>query len=109
MFPHSYPSPRPPSQGKQILAVLRARGIDARDVTRNRRTGIYEVKFGAPNVTSFTSKGTDSAHVWARRILDRFDGVEVVDTYDTVADWRPQQPVLFATVYLRGEPRPRSA
>ena len=109
MFQHSYPNQRPRSQGKHILAVLRARGIDARDVTRNRKTGIYEVKFGAPNVTSFTSKGTDSAHVWARRILDRFDGIEVVDTYDTVADWRPQQPVLFATVYLRGEPQPKSA
>ena len=109
MYPHAYPSGRQPSQRKQILAALRSRGIEARDVTRNRKTGIYAIKFGAPNVTNFHSKGTDSASVWARRILERFEGVEVIDTYDSVADWRPQNPVLFATVYLRGEPRPKSA
>lgn len=100
---------RQTSQGKQILQVLRAKGINARDVTRNRKTGVYAVEFDAPNVTNFQGEGTDSADVWARRILERFDGVEVVDTYDSVAEWRPKRPVLFATVFLRGDPIPRSA
>lgn len=88
-------------KGQRLLPALRARGIEADNVTRNRRTGVYTVKFTTPNVTDFYSKGTDPARVWARRIEETFSDVEVIDTYDSIAEWRPQKPVLFATVWMR--------
>jgi hypothetical protein len=100
---------RQPSPNREMLSALRARGIDAGSVRRNRRTGVYAVRFSAPEVTNFYGDGTDSAQLWARRIQNSFDGVEIVDTYDTVADWRPQRPVLFATVFLRGELKPKAS
>jgi hypothetical protein len=100
---------REPLQGKRLLSTLRARGIEADNVTRNRRTGVYTVKFAAPNMNNFYSRGTDSARVWAERIEACFDDVEIIDTYDSVAEWRPQQPILFATVFLRVIERPKSA
>lgn len=108
----SQPKPQPsrePVQGKRLLSALRARGIEADNVTRNRRTGVYTVKFAAPNMNNFYSRGTDSARVWAERIEACFDDVEIIDTYDSVAEWRPQQPVLFATVFLRVIERQKTA
>jgi hypothetical protein len=82
---------------------MRRRGIAARSVSRNRKTGVYAIQFVAPDVNTYGAAGTDPAQAWAQRIEDCFDGVEIVDMYDTVADWRPNHPVLFATVYLRGD------
>jgi len=110
MLSHSNPQPvRERLQGKRLLSALRARGIEADNVTRNRRTGVYTVKFTTPNVTNFYSKGTDPARVWARRIEECFDDVQIIDTYDSIAEWRPQKPVLFATVFLRIIERPEGA
>ena len=95
-------------RGKDVLADLQSQGIEAGNVTR-QRTGIYAVEFRAPNPGNMGERGTDPARVWARRIEARFDGIEIVDTYDSVADWRPQRPVLFATVFLRGTPTPKAS
>lgn len=95
-------------RGKDVLADLQSQGIEAGNVTR-QRTGIYAVEFRAPNLSDIGERGTDPAHIWARRIEARFDGIEIVDTYDSVADWRPQRPVLFATVFLRGTPTPKAS
>jgi hypothetical protein len=91
---------REPRQGKSLLSRLAAAGINASSVTRNRRTGVYTVKFVAPNVNDFYSKGTDSARVWAERIQAALPGVEIIGTHDSVADWRPRMPVMSATVFL---------
>jgi len=102
MLSTSHPrTPREPLLGKRLLSTLRAKGIEADNVTRNRRTGVYTVKFAAPNPNNFYSRGTDPARVWAQKIEDAFAGVEIIDTYDSVAEWRPQHPILFATVFLR--------
>jgi len=94
-------SQRQRAQGKSLLEALRAAGIDASDASRNRRTGIHTVRFVAPNVGDFNSPGTDPAKVWATRITNALTDVEVVDTYDTIADHRPNKPVLFAQVFVR--------
>lgn len=110
MLAQQNPQPRrEPLQGKRLLSALRARGIEADNVTRNRRTGVYTVKFSAPNMNNFYSRGTDPARVWAQRIEACFDDVEIIDTYDSVAEWRPQQPILFATVFLRVIERQKTA
>lgn len=101
--------PRQPAQGKRLLHALRSRGIDAANVTRNRRTGVYTVKFASPNMHDFDARGTEPAHVWAQRIEDAFTDIEIVDTYDSVAEWRPQQPILFASVFCRVIEKQKSA
>lgn len=95
-------------RSKEVLAELQSQGIEAGSVTR-QRTGVYAVEFRAPNPANQGERGTDPARVWARRIEARFDGIEIVDTYDSVADWRPQRPILFATVFLRGTPTPKAS
>lgn len=94
-------SPVRERQGKRFLAALQAAGIEAHNVTRNRRTGVYTVKFVAPNLADLYSPGTAPARVWAKRITAAFEDAEIVDTYDNVAEWRPGKPVLFATVQVR--------
>lgn len=89
------------AQGKSLLEALQAAGIHASDVSRNRRTGIHTVRFVAPNLTAMDSPGTAPAKVWARRITAAFSDVEIVDTYDSVAEWREGQPVIFATVFVK--------
>lgn len=90
--------------GARLLLDLRAAGIVASSVIRNRRTGVLTVKFAAPDISDFTSQ-TDPAKVWAERILNAVDGYEVVDTYDSLAEWRnpTNPPVLYATVFLRAK------
>ena len=96
------PSPiRKRLQGKRFLEALQSVGIEAHNVTRNRRTGVYTVKFVAPNIADLNSKGTRPAREWAKRITAAFSDIEVVGMYDSVADWRPMKPVLFATVQVR--------
>ena len=97
------------TQGQGLLVLLRARGIDAGNVTRNRRTGVYAVQFAAPDVNNFNGSGTAPAQQWASKISACFDSVEIVDTHDSVADWRPGKPVLFATVYVRGNFIPKAS
>lgn len=109
MFLQSALVARESLQGKRVLATLRAHGIEAADVSRNRRTGVYTVRFGSPNVANFYARGTEPAREWARRIEDCFEDVEIIDTYDSVAEWRPHKPVLFATVFLRVRPEARIA
>lgn len=107
--PNNQP-PREPLQGKRLLSALRARGIEADNVTRNRRTGVYTIKFAAPEMNNFYSRGTDSAKVWAERIEAAFSNVRIIDTYDSAAEWRPNQPILFATVFaiIDGDLQPQS-
>lgn len=44
--------------------------------------------------------GTDSAAVWAQRIAAVVPNVRIVETHDSVADWRPGCPVLYALVIV---------
>lgn len=100
LAPQSTRQPRAPRQGKALLERLRAAGIEAHDVTRNQRTGVYTVKFVDPNQSSLYSRGTDAANVWAERIEAAVPQARIVDLDDSIADWRPRRPILFATVYL---------
>lgn len=92
--------PRAPRQGKALLERLRAAGIAAHDVTRNQRTGVFTVKFVDPNQSNFYSRGTDPAQAWAERIEAAMPQARIIDRHDSIADWRPGKPVLFATVFL---------
>lgn len=85
----------------EILQKLRTAGIAAKDLRRRLHNGVIEIRFQAENVTDFYGKGTDPVAIWARRIENAFSGIEIVDTYDTVAEWRQGSPILYATVFLK--------
>ena len=89
------------AQGKSLLEALQAAGINASNVKRNRLTHVHTIEFVDPNLTDLKSTGTASAKTWARRITAAFSDIEIVDTYDTIADHRPNKPVLFAQVFVR--------
>jgi hypothetical protein len=91
------------STGPALFKLLKEHGIEANTITRNRRTGVYTVKFAAPNMSNFYAAGTDSYRVWAERIESVIPDAEFVadQCYDSAAEWRPSQPILFATVTLR--------
>jgi hypothetical protein len=80
--------------GPKMQARLKASGIDARQVTRSRRTGYYVADFYSPGMQSPVTP----ARVWAERIQQRVGGLTIVDRDDTVADWRDGQPVIYASV-----------
>lgn len=44
--------------------------------------------------------GTERAEVWAERIAAAVPGLRVVETHNSVADWRPGCPVLTALVIV---------
>ena len=85
-------------QGPAVRDLLAAHGIEAESVTRNRRTGVYTAHFKDLNLDSFYSKGTHPARVWAERIQEALPMADIIDGYDSVAEWRPEKPVLFALV-----------
>lgn len=93
-------SQRRRTQGKSLLDALHAAGIAASNA-KKQRNGVHIVYFSAPNVSDLDSPGTDPAKVWARRIENALTDVEVVDTYESRADWRQGNPVLWAQVYVR--------
>ena len=91
---------RPPQQGNRLRKRLERLGIYASKVTQSRSTGQYAVKFSDPQQADFYSKGTDSAVVWAARIQAALRAAVIGAKHDSVADWRPNKPVLFATVFV---------
>lgn len=99
--PQSEPKPvRKHSPRKSLLKRLEAAGIRPTSVVRNRRTGRYTIKFVGPNNDNFYSRGTAPAQEWAERIQEALPLADIVEAYDSVADWRPARTVLFATVVL---------
>jgi hypothetical protein len=96
---------RPALRPDSIRAQLLAAGLTTADrITRNPRTGVVTVHFTDPAAGSFYTKGLEPARVYAERITQAFGNVRVIDTCDSVAEWRPRQPILFGFVALVLEP-----
>lgn len=89
-------------QGPAVLDILHAAGLAAHNVTRNRRTGVYSVRFNAANMSDFNSR-TDSADVWAERITQAIPSAVITNTHDSRAWWREGEPVLLALVEFKLE------
>lgn len=92
---------RPVKTGPSFRELLLAAGIEAANVTKNRTTGDFTVKFVDPAMSDFRSLGTDPARVWAERIAAVFPNVKIVETFDSISTIRPVHPVIFATVICR--------
>lgn len=73
------------------MAVL---GIPAQKVVRKRQTGDYVADFFVPDM----KQSVPSAETWAQQIQAQLPDSQVVSTHNTVAEWRPDAPIIQATV-----------
>ena len=73
---------------------LDALGVPAQKVVLKRETHHYVAEFFVPEMSAAIAP----AHDWARRIQQVLPSANIIDTHDTVADWRSGDPVILATV-----------
>lgn len=72
-------------------------GIAAQKVVRKRESGDYVAEFFIPDMNTPVAPAQD----WAQRIRTALPQAIIVDVHDTIANWRPGQPVIYATVIFR--------
>lgn len=76
---------------------LASMGVAAQKIVRKQQSGEYVADFFVPGMTDPIAP----AQVWARRIKDALPAARIVETLDTVADWRPDSPIIHAIVIFR--------
>ncbi|MEO1166589.1 MAG: hypothetical protein AAFV98_22620 [Chloroflexota bacterium] len=80
--------------GRAMRRHLDSLGVSAQKVVLKRETHHYVAEFFVPEM----STAIDPAHDWAKRIQQALPSAHIIDTHDTVADWRSGDPVIHATV-----------
>lgn len=83
--------------GRAMCRHLFSLGVAAQKVVRKQDTGYYIAEFFVPGMT----EATVGARTWATRIRDVLPSARIVSVDDLIADWRPQQPVICATVVFQ--------
>jgi hypothetical protein len=93
--------------GPDMQVRLRQVGIEAQKVVRQRETGFYIADFYVPGMEMPIRPSQD----WAYIIQQRLPDLTVIDTSDTVAGWRSDKPVIWASVtfVMRPSDLPRPA
>lgn len=79
--------------GPEMQSQLKQAGIPAQKVVRRRDTGHYIADFFVPGM----SDPVKSSAVWARSIEQHL-GLTVINISDTVAAWRADKPIIWASV-----------
>jgi len=80
--------------GRALRRHFAALGIPAQKVVRKKESGAYVADFFIPEMDDPIA----SSVVWARRIQSTFPTAHIISTHDTIASWRPGNPVIYATV-----------
>ena len=80
--------------GRALQRHLATLGIGAQKLVRRRETGDYVAEFFVPEM----NEPVESSRVWAKRIRTILPHATIIDTHDTIASWRPDTPVIYATV-----------
>lgn len=83
--------------GRAMCKHLASLGIPAQKIVRKQETGDYVADFFVPEL----SEPIAPAKEWAERIKAVMPDVRIIDTHDTIAAWRPNQPVIYATVIFQ--------
>lgn len=83
--------------GRAMRQRLASLGIPVQKVVRKQRSGDYVADFFVPNLHEPIAPSNEWAHEIRRRLPD----VAILETHDTIADWRPGRPVIHATVVFR--------
>jgi len=80
--------------GRAMRRHLASLGVPAQKVVRKQASGDYVADFYIPQM----EQPIAPAREWAGRIHSLIPQAMIKDTHDTVADWRPGNPVIYATV-----------
>lgn len=83
--------------GRELRRHLVSLGVDVQKVVRKRETGDYVADFYIPDMDD----PIQPAREWAKQIRRALPQVHILDTHDTIAAWRPGQPVIYATVVFQ--------
>lgn len=84
--------------GEDVRQRLNAAGIPVTWVRRTKHRQ-YIADFFVEGMQS----GVRPAEQWASYIAQRCNGVTIEKAGDQIADWRPGQPVIWASVVFSGE------
>jgi hypothetical protein len=76
---------------------LKTLGITAQKIVRKRETGDYVAEFFVPEM----AVAIPPANEWAERIMEALPHAQIITTHDTIAAWRPNRPVIYATVIFQ--------
>jgi hypothetical protein len=83
--------------GRAMCRHLVSLGVPAQKIVRKQDTGDYVADFFVPEM----SEPVAPAKEWAKRIREVMPHARIIDTHDTIAVWRPNQPVIYATVIFQ--------
>ena len=83
--------------GRALQRHLATLGIAAQKLVRKRETGDYVAEFFVPGMKD----PVEPSRVWAKRIRTMLPQATIISTQDTIASWRPDTPVIFATVIFQ--------
>lgn len=85
--------------GRAMCKHLVSLGIPAQKIVRKQETGEYVAEFFVPEM----SEPVAPAREWASKITEALPLARIIDTHDTFASWRENQPVIYATVIFKLE------
>lgn len=83
--------------GPRMQQHLQSLGLDVRQVVLRRENNYYVAEFYQDRM----QQPVQSSAVWAQAIQERLRDVTIIDRYDTIADWRPGKPVIWASVTFK--------
>lgn len=83
--------------GRAMCRHLMSLGVVVQKVVRKRETGDYVADFFIPDMDDAIAPASQWAQVIRRALPD----AKIIDTHDTIASWRPDQPVIHATVVFQ--------
>lgn len=83
--------------GRAMRRHLEILGVMSQKIVRKRETGNYVAEFFVPEMAVAISPADE----WAERIQDVLPDAQIINTHDTIAAWRPNKPVIFATVIFQ--------
>lgn len=83
--------------GRAMRRHLETLGIVSQKIVRKRETDNYVAEFFVPEM----AVAIPPANEWAERILSVLPDADIIYTHDTIAAWRPNKPVIFATVIFQ--------
>jgi len=83
--------------GPAMKSTLKRAGIEPQSVVRRQQTGFYVAEF----YNKAMKDPVQPSKLYAEAIKERMADLEIIDTHDTVADWRPGKPVIWASVTFK--------
>lgn len=84
--------------GPQLAHELQATGVAVQQVTLRRSTGHYVAEFYHPKMRTPVKPSRLWAEIMKERLNYQGRRCLIIDHHDTIATWRDDQPVIWASV-----------